>query len=61
MFKDFIKKVGIMLIMLCLIIACVGAITTKDVVFTPCGIVALVVLAREIYLFIKDNSGNQNK
>lgn len=60
MFLDFIKKFGIMLIMLCLIIACIGAISTKDVVFTPCGVVALVVLAREIYLFIKDNSGNIN-
>lgn len=61
MFVDFIKKFGIMLLFVAMVITCVGAISTKDVVFICAGIVSAITLAVAAYKGIKNNSGNLNR
>lgn len=61
MFLDFIKKFGIMLLFVAMVITCVGAISTKDVVFICAGIVSAITLAISAYKGIKNNSGDLNR
>lgn len=61
MFKDFIKKFGIMLLFVAMVITCVGAISTSDAAFVSAGIVSAITLAVAAYKGIKNNSGNLNR
>ena len=57
-FLIFLKGVIVIIVVLSLLITCIGAFSTKDVVFIIAGVISLIVLVPSIIKWMKEHSGS---
>ena len=60
-FFNFLKGAGIIVLILCVLITCIGAFSTKDAFFIVTGVITLILTVYLVYKFIRKHSGGDKK